>query len=74
MAGTVWATGQEVEHLAGHYEDRLDEMGFFFPEHKSASMRLNLRNFWSRMPLTRADVQMMHGMLRQVTRWAARKE
>lgn len=74
MAGTVWASQQEVEHLAGHYEERLDDMGFFFPAHKSASMRLNLRNFWSRMPLTRADVQMMHGMLRQVTRWAARKE
>lgn len=74
MAGTVWADQQEIKHLAAHYEDRLDEMGFFFPEHKSDSMRLNLRNFWSRMPLTRADVQMMHGMMRQVVRWAARRD
>lgn len=73
MAGTVWASHQEVEYLAGHYEEKLDEMGFFFPAHKSESMRLNLRNFWSRMPLTRADVQMMHGILRQVMRWAARR-
>lgn len=72
MAGTIWADNKEVEHLAAHYEDRLEQMGFFFPLHKSASMRLNLRNFWSRMPLTRADVQMMHGVMRQVTRWAAR--
>ncbi len=72
MAGTVWALHAEVEHLAGHYEDRLEEMGFFFPAHKSGSMRLNLRNFWSRMPMTRADVQMMHGILRQVVRWAAK--
>lgn len=74
MAGTVWAEQAEVEHLAAHYEDRMDEMGFFFPEHKSQSMRVNLRNFWSRMPLTRADVQMMHGVMRQVARWTARKD
>lgn len=74
MAGTVWADQKEVEHLAAHYEDQLDRMGFFFPAHKSASMRLNLRNFWSRMPMTRADIQMMHGVLRQVVRWAARQK
>ena len=32
-------------------------------------MRTNLRNMWSRMPLTRADVQMLHGMMRQMVRW-----
>ncbi|MGD9295446.1 MAG: RNA methyltransferase [Roseobacter sp.] len=74
MAGTVWADHEEVEHLAAHYEARLEEMGFFFPVQKSESMRLNFRNFWSRMPLTRADVQMMHGVLRQVVRWADREK
>ena len=72
MAGTVWADAQEVEHLAAHYEDRLTDAGFFFPEHKAQSMRTNLRNMWSRMPLTRADVQMMHGVLRQIVRWKDR--
>ncbi|WP_415402803.1 RNA methyltransferase [Tateyamaria sp. SN3-11] len=72
MAGTQWATGDEVEHLARHFEERLDAAGFFFPEHKAASMRTNLRNMWSRMPLTRADVQTLHGMLRQMVRWARR--
>jgi len=72
MAGTEWATGQEVDHLARHFEERLDAAGFFFPAHKSDSMRLNLRNMWSRMPLTRADVQTLHGMLRQMVRWASR--
>jgi tRNA/rRNA methyltransferase len=74
MAGTIWADQSEVEHLARHYEERLEGMGFFFPEHKAASMRLNLRNYWSRMPLTRADVQMFHGILRQVVRWSGRKD
>lgn len=72
MAGTEWAENIEVEHLSKHYEDRLEEMGFFYPEHKAGSMRLNLRNFWSRMPMTRADVQMLHGMMRQMVRWKSR--
>ncbi|MEP1198767.1 RNA methyltransferase [Tateyamaria sp.] len=70
MAGTDWATGDEVEHLARHFEERLEEAGFFFPDHKAASMKINLRNMWSRMPLTRADVQTLHGTLRQMVRWA----
>jgi len=72
LAGTEWASGAEVEHLAGHYEERMQEAGFFFPAHKETSMKLNLRNMWSRMPLTRADVQMLHGMMRQMVRWKER--
>jgi tRNA/rRNA methyltransferase len=37
-------------------------------------MKLNLRNMWSRMPLTRADVQMFHGILRQMVRWKERED
>lgn len=69
MARTVWASQGETEALAKHYEERLDEAGFFFPPEKVDSMKINLRNMWSRMPLTRADVQMMHGVLRQMVRW-----
>lgn len=67
-----WATGREVEALARHYEDRLAEAGFFFPPDKAEGMKTNLRNFWSRMRLTRADVQMLHGILRQMVRWKQR--
>ena len=73
MAGTDWANVEEVEHLARHFEERLDAAGFFFPDHKAASMKTNLRNFWSRMPLTRSDAQTLHGMLRQMVRWANRR-
>ena len=72
MAKTDWAEQVEVEKLAGHYEDRLDEAGFFFPEEKAEGMKINLRNMWSRMPLTRADVQMLHGVMRQMVRWKNR--
>ena len=67
-----WASQIEIEKLADHYQDRLNEAGFFFPDHKAANMQMNLRNLWSRMPLTRADVQMLHGILRQMVRWKER--
>ncbi|SNR63245.1 tRNA/rRNA methyltransferase [Paracoccus sediminis] len=58
----------EIEKLGDHFEERLSEAGFFFPETKAASMRLNLRNMWARLALTRGDVRILHGMLRQLTR------
>ncbi|MEX0348558.1 MAG: RNA methyltransferase [Paracoccaceae bacterium] len=69
-----WATGQEVEKLVEHYEKRLEEAGFFYPPAKAANMKLNLRNLWSRMRMTRADVQMLHGIMRQMVRWKERGE
>lgn len=58
----------EIERLGDHYDEKLAEAGFFFPETKAASMRLNMRNMWSRLNLTRGDVRMLHGVLRQLTR------
>lgn len=69
MAGTEVASQVEVEKLAAHYEERLEVAGFFFPEAKAEGMKRTLRNLWSRMPLTRADVQILHGILRQMVRW-----
>jgi len=69
MAKTDWAPQVEIEHLANHFEERLETAGFFYPKPKAQGMKINLRNMWSRMPLTRADVQMLHGMLRQMVWW-----
>jgi|TARA_B100000497_G_scaffold39636_2_gene46259 tRNA/rRNA methyltransferase len=68
LAKTQWAEAIEVEKLAQHYEERLEDAGFFFPEAKAPGMKVNLRNMWSRFSLTRADVQMLHGVLRQLVR------
>ena len=62
------ASHAEVERLASHYENRLQDAGFFFPPEKAAGMKQTLRNLWSRMPLTSADVQVLHGILRQMVR------
>lgn len=67
-----WASHQEIAKLAEHYEDRLDAAGFFFPEAKAEGMKRTLRNLWSRMPLTRADTQILHGIMRQMVRWKER--
>ena len=72
LAKTQWAEAIEVEKLAQHYEERLEDAGFFFPEAKAPGMKVNLRNMWSRFSLTRADVQMLHGVIRQMVRWAGR--
>ena len=72
MGGTEWATSGEVEALARHYEDTLTSAGFFFPPEKAGTMQTTLRNLWSRMPFTRADVQILHGILRQMVRWKDR--
>ena len=66
MAGTEFATSIEREKLGDHFEQRLEDAGFFFPEGKAAYMKLNLRNMWARLALTRADVQSLHGMLRKL--------
>lgn len=66
------ASNAEIEALAAHWEEKLDTEGFFFPDHKAEHMKINLRNMWSRMPLTRVDAQMLHGALRQLVRWKDR--
>lgn len=66
MARTEFASHEEVARLGDHFEERLDAAGFFFPPTKAPGMRLNLRNMWARLGLTRAEVQTFHGMLRQI--------
>ncbi|AJE47032.1 RNA methyltransferase [Celeribacter indicus] len=72
MAKTDWAGHLEVEKLGDHYEEALEQAGFFFPPEKAEGMKLVLRNLWSRMPLTKSDVQVFHGMMRQMRRWKER--
>ena len=72
MGQADWASQKDVETLSEHYEATLNEAGFFFPAAKAEGMKINLRNMWSRMPLTRSDVQMLHGVLRQMVRWKDR--
>lgn len=66
FARTEYAQAHEIEALARHFEERLELAGFFFPEAKAPGMKVSLRNMWSRLPLTTAEVRTFHGMLRQI--------
>ena len=65
---TTLASAVEIEKLAAHYEARLEAAGFFFPADKAPSMKVVLRNMWSRLALTSSDVARLHGILKQLLR------
>lgn len=67
MAGTRNAENIEVQKLLERLETSLDKVDFFWPDAKADSMRLNLRNLFSRMPLTDADVRTLHGVIRALS-------
>ena len=69
-----WANHADVDALVNHYEGRLEEAGFFFPPEKAPGMKVVFRNLFSRLPLTRADVQMLHGVMRQMVRWKEKRD
>lgn len=64
LAGGHLATAIEVDRFLDHLTERLEATGFFFPEHKRASMTANLGNLFRRAPLTDADIRTLHGVVR----------
>jgi len=62
------ATVLEVEKLTERFEGELETAGFFYPEGKAASMRVHLRNLFSRLDLTASDVRIFHGIIRALTK------
>lgn len=64
LGGGRAATGEEVDRLVGHLVERLDVVGFFYPENKRPSMVANLENLLRRAPLTDTDVRTLHGVVR----------
>ncbi|MGY6536213.1 MAG: RNA methyltransferase [Pararhodobacter sp.] len=64
------APAGEVAVLGDHLEQRLDAAGFFFPPDKAPGMKRKLRAMLARWGLTRAEVQTLHGILRQLARRA----
>ena len=72
LVGGELANREEIARLGDHFEERLGDAGFFFPPEKAPHMKGNLRNMWSRLNLTRAEVQTFHGILRQIA-WKLRQ-
>ncbi len=62
--GAQRATGIEVDRFVEHLVQRLDAVGYFFPEPARASLTANLDNLFRRAPLTDADIRTLHGVVR----------
>ncbi len=58
------ASAIEFEKFHERLCQQLDNVGFFWPQAKAESMEQNLRNMFSRLPLTDADIRMLHGVVR----------
>lgn len=69
VVGNEMASHSEIQKLYEYYLENLDESGFFFPKTKAEPMKINLRNMFSRMPLTKPDVKIFYGILRQFVKW-----
>jgi tRNA/rRNA methyltransferase len=67
LGNSRFANALEVEKLYERFEARLDEAGFFWPDDKATSMRISLRNMFSRMHLTEPDIRVLHGVIRALT-------
>ena len=65
---TELATMRSIDHLVQSLDEKLSDRGFFFPTEKAQSMRLNLRNLFSRLPLSDADVRILHGIIKTLTK------
>ena len=58
------ATREEVGHLLGRLDNRLEAAGFFFPADKAEPMRRTLHNLFHRLDLTEPDIRILHGVVK----------
>ena len=57
-----------VEKLLERLTERLDDAGFFWPEHKAEPMRRTLENLFYRLDLSEPDTRILHGVIRTLGR------
>ena len=64
LAGTELASIKEIQSLVDRSEEALSARNFLWPKDKSESMLLSFRNMFSRLKLTKMDVQIFHGIFK----------
>ncbi len=62
------AKSGDVNILIDAYEADLENKGFFWPEDKSDSMRLNFKSLFSNLLLSDSDVRIFHGIRKALSR------
>ena len=58
------AEGLEVDRFVERLFLDLEVRGFFWPEHKADSMKMQLENLFRRLPLTDGDIRTLHGVVK----------
>jgi tRNA/rRNA methyltransferase len=61
------ANKQQIEAFFANLESQLDQIEYFRPLDKRATMLVNLRNIFARMQPTRQDIQTLHGIVVALT-------
>ncbi len=64
MSAGELAPSADVGRFVDTLVERLDKVGFFYPENKRDSMIANLENLFRRAPLTPPDIRILHGVTR----------
>lgn len=67
------AKREAVDRVLDRLETELEGANFFFPPEKGPNMRLNIRNLFSRAPLTDQDVRTLHGVIRALAEGPKRR-
>lgn len=67
------AESGDVGRLLDHLTGELDAAGFFYPEHRRASMVANLHNLLRRAPLTDQEVRTLRGVVRALAEGPKRR-
>jgi tRNA/rRNA methyltransferase len=57
------APKEQIAAFFGNLETELEKVEFFRPEEKRNVMRVNLRNIFQRLAMTRQDVRTLHGVV-----------
>ena len=68
------ATRASVDRMLAKLEEELEAANFFFPPEKGPTMRVNLRNMFSRAPLTDQDVRTLFGVIRALSEGPRRRD
>jgi tRNA/rRNA methyltransferase len=61
------ASKQQIESFFANLESQLDQIEYFRPLDKRATMLVNLRNIFARMAPTKQDIQTLHGIVVALT-------
>jgi len=61
--GALPSGKEQVQAFFAHLEHQLDEIEYFRPLEKRATMLVNLRNILARMQPTQQDIQTLHGIV-----------